>query len=146
MWWIWLYSSWFNKPNKRVELVATRAIDERYLISIAQVDNRCPFLKEGKCSIYNERFKVCSSIECLNHGKDIEDIEISNFTKSRSEEELNFTFSKQFLKSYNIKVLKLNQYLQATAIQDKISFIKDVSDVFYKIDDAKEDLLRDEAS
>jgi hypothetical protein len=82
----------------------------------------------------------------LNHGKDIEDIEISNFTKSRSEEELNFTFSKQFLKSYNIKVLKLNQYLQATAIQDKISFIKDVSDVFYKIDDAKEDLLRDEAS
>ena len=82
----------------------------------------------------------------MNHGKDIEDIEISNFTKSRSEEELNFTFSKQFLKSYNIKVLKLNQYLQATAIQDKISFIKDVSDVFYKIDDAKEDLLRDEAS
>jgi Fe-S-cluster containining protein len=46
-----------------VEIVATPR-DTGYLIAIAKKDDTCPFLKNGECSIYDDRFESCKMYEC----------------------------------------------------------------------------------
>jgi Fe-S-cluster containining protein len=52
------------KPD--ITIIAVEIKDNKYAVSIAKDSetDTCPFLVEGKCSIYNDRFKACRDYTC----------------------------------------------------------------------------------
>jgi len=74
-----------------------------YNISIKAKEEQCPFLYNGNCSIYKDRFLACKEFNCKALDKNIDEVDVNDFiTLDSTNQSMSITyFTEEFIN--NIK-------------------------------------------
>ena len=91
------------------KLIAIQTFPKHYLVAVTKNEqDKCPFLdKDGKCSIYEERFETCRNYSCqlLKEEKSaISLFDDLSWLNNKSAATHPVFFSKEILENYNIPI------------------------------------------
>ena len=105
--------------EKGAKVIATR-VASGYLVAIQKQNDVCPFLKEEKCSIHDDKFANCKSYFCNLHGKEVDISKIMDFS--------------QYNKHNGAKSKIFSKKLLTANFENKIRFVSGVE--FIKLNSA----------
>ena len=104
------------------------------LLLIKNNNNKCPFLENGKCKIYNERFNACKVYRCRDYEKDVKEYSLNEFIENleNTKEKVNTSFKifkvdKSFLEKENIEIININEIMEQVYFTDVSLLEKDVN-------------------
>jgi len=94
-----------------VDVVAIKNKDseDEYVAFVKKKNYVCPFLEDGKCRIYSDRFEACRNFECIALSfEDVNKVQPTNlpfFTTNRKSEVKPNAVSREFLRMHDIRVI-----------------------------------------
>ena len=111
------------RNNAKKYIRAFKQSNGKYVLMLIKKNGKCPFLDNGKCKIYNERFEVCRLYKCRDFEKDIkEPYTLDEFGKNLEEvkkpENTIFEVSKSFIRKENIKVIDFIGLMEKVLLVD----------------------------
>ena len=99
-----------------------------YAVSVRKKEGVCPFLKDGNCSVYTDRFKACKAFECKGI---YDEFDVSSFDEVQeafitniNEKLLPIYFKKNTLDKYGIEIIGIDQAIAELTLTDSNLFMK----------------------
>jgi len=111
------------------ELIAYEEKNECF-VSVKPKDGKCPFLSEGRCSIYDRRFDACKEFECDAIGENPYELITSDeplntamkFVIGKKGNRLDYIWSIDEIEKAGITLIGKKEYIRIVATRDVFVF------------------------
>ena len=106
--------------------------DGKIFVAVRPVNRRCPFLKNGKCRIYEERPDACRKFECVNMHTPLSDLvkgepseAVVGFVKPYKQVQAsgNIAWSRVDAERLGVHIVPIADFLVETAAKDIVDVV-----------------------